>query len=83
MRIACRTGRIEGHIAPAQRDGRVGLRDIPRRSVPHRGRREGKSGPETKGGSRVGNIRVIRRRLNPGHARVLRPLTVRPSRARA
>ncbi|XP_073217662.1 SUMO-conjugating enzyme UBC9 isoform X1 [Lepidochelys kempii] len=75
MRVVCRTGPIEGNTAAAQWDGRVGLRDIPRRCAPHRARREGKSGPETKGGSRVGNIRVIRRCLNPGHARVLRPLT--------
>ncbi|XP_067390200.1 SUMO-conjugating enzyme UBC9 [Emydura macquarii macquarii] len=60
MRRECWTGRIEGHTAPAQQDGRIGLRDIPRRCAPHRARREGKSGPETKGGSRS--------REHPGHS---------------
>lgn len=82
MRRARRTARRQGHSAPAQRHGRVGRRDKPRRCAPHRAEREGNSGPETKGGSRVGNIRVTRCRLDPGHARVPRPITVRPGRAR-
>lgn len=86
MRKAWRTDGARGHTAPAQRCGRVGLRDTQHCRAPHRGRREGNSGPKTKrgggGGSRVGNIRVIRCRFNPGHARLLRPITVRPGRAR-
>lgn len=82
MRKARRTARRQGHSAPAQLHGRVGRRDKPRRCAPHRAEREGNSGPETKGGSRVGNIRVTRCRLDPGHARVPRPITVRPGRAR-
>ncbi|KAM6320043.1 SUMO-conjugating enzyme UBC9 isoform 2-T2 [Podargus strigoides] len=50
MRTAWRTDGTQGHTAPAQRHGRVGLRDRHHCRVPHRGRREGNSGPETKGG---------------------------------
>lgn len=94
MRKERRAARSRGCTAPAQRLGRVGLRDTPRYCAPHRGRggrgrekERGGRGRETpdqrqRGGSRVGNIRVIRRCLNPGHTRVLRPSTVRPGRAR-
>ncbi|KAM6244625.1 SUMO-conjugating enzyme UBC9 isoform 1-T1 [Spheniscus humboldti] len=53
MRKAWRTDRTRAQTAPAQRHGRVGLRDTRRYSAPRRGRREGNSGPETKGGSRA------------------------------
>lgn len=94
MRKERQAARSRGCTAPAQRLGRVGLRDTPRYCAPHRGRggrgrekERGGRGRETpdqrqRGGSRVGNIRVIRRCLNPGHTRVLRPSTVRPGRAR-
>lgn len=63
---AARTGRAEGHTARPS-------------SAP---REEGGKLQRQRGGSQVGNIRVIRCRFNPGHARVLRPITVRPGRAR-
>ncbi|KAM9598418.1 SUMO-conjugating enzyme UBC9 isoform 1-T1 [Morphnus guianensis] len=50
MRKAWRTDGARGHTAPAQRRGRVGLRDTQHCRAPHRGEREGNSGPKTKGG---------------------------------
>lgn len=69
---AARTDRVEGHSTATLRTEEGG------RETPDQRQRWWWEA----GGSRVGNIRVIRCCFNPGHARVLRPITVRPGRAR-